>query len=468
MADNKQHLTGEYTLDLFTIAFKKEQFFEILVLHLKYSYLTLEHEKKFWKKAVQLYRLKNKVPSLGLVQVELRKDEKVKDFIVEIKQNDVTDPMPIVDAFQDFIKESMFVEIYESSGELYNRGEEAAAFKVFAKGAEEIHNFSIKDKIFKKVFGDFHQRQSDRILGDDVRHRVPFVIDKLDEISNGGPETGEVVLVMAESGIGKSQWLIHYGVQTARRGEKVALFQIEGTEKQVMDRLDSAWTGALYHDIKGGQMEQSRYKKVSKVIKKVRGEIYVEAFEKFGGVTTTEIRNSVIELKKLYGDDLRLVLIDYLELLELGDGISYGPQNERFRQQKIGRFMKELAMEQNVVVATVTQASSLPSEFKKDPNFVMTREYLSEDKGKIRPFDFFFTLNQTYDEMKAVDPESGEIFSQMRIFADKMREYASGQTFRIVTNFKRARFYDRRKTLDLMVEYEDEDEDDIDDIIDNG
>jgi len=463
MADN-QHLTGEYILDLFTIAFKKEEFFEILAQHLKYSYLTLEHEKKFWKKANQIYRLKNKVPSLGLIQVELRKDEKVKDFIVEIKDNEVSDPMSVIDAFQDFIKESMFVEIYESSGELYNRGDEKEAFKVFAKGAEEIHNFSIKDKIFKKVFAGFNERNSERILGDDVRHKVPFVIDRLDEFSNGGPETGEVVLMMAESGIGKSQWLIHWAVQTARRGDKVALFQIEGTERQVMDRLDSAWTGALYHDIKGGKMEQSRYKKVGQIIKKVRGEIYVEAFEKFGGVTTIEIRNSVIELKKLYGDDLRLVLIDYLELLEIGDGISYGPQNERFRQQKIGRFMKELAMEQNVVVGTVTQASNLPSELKKDPNFVMTREFLSEDKGKIRPFDFFFTMNQTYDEMKAVDEESGEVFSQLRIFADKMREYSSGQITRIVTNFKRSRFYDRRKTLDLMVEYED----DIDEIIDNG
>jgi len=190
----------------------------------------------------------------------------------------------------------------------------------------------------------------------------------------------------------------------------------------------------------------------------VRGEIFVEAFERFGGTTLTAVRNSVIELKKLHGDELKLVLIDYFELLEIGDGYNYGPRDERFRQGKIGKFMKELAMEQNVVVATVTQASSLPSELKKDPNFVMTREYLSEDKGKIRPFDFHFTLNQTYDEMKFWDVDSEQKTPLLRIFLDKMRDYGSGQTIKIVTNFSRSRFYDRKRTLNLVPDFDQDDQ----------
>lgn len=452
----QQYLTKDYIIDLFTIAFEKEEYFEIVNKYLKYSYLTLEHEKKFWQKANQIYRLKSKVPSLGVVQVELRKEEKVKDFITEIKFNQVDDKMAVIDSFQGFIKESMFVEIYEQAGELYNRGKENDAFKVFTKGAEEVHNFSIKDKIFKKVFKDFNERQNDRILDQKEFGKVPFCIDKLDEYTRGGAETGETVLIMGESGIGKSQMLIHYAINTARRGDFVAHFQVEGTERQVMDRMDSAWTGTLYHDLKLGKIEDKRFKKLGNVLKKVRGEVFVEAFERFGGVFVNDIRNSVIELKKLYGDKLKLVTIDYLELLSLSDGISYGPGDERHKQQKIGRFMKELAMEQDVVVATVTQAANLPSELKKDPNFVMTREYLSEDKGKTKPFDYFFTLNQTYDEMKAVNELTEELEPRMRIYTDKMREYLAGHTIPIVTNYKRARFYDRQATLNYLADFEDE------------
>ena len=48
---------------------------------------------------------------------------------------------------------------------------------------------------------------------------------------------------------------------------------------------------------------------------------------------------------------------------------------------------------------------------------LITRAQLSEDKGKIRPFDIFVTINQTRDEAK------DEI---MRLHTDKLRDYKNG------------------------------------------
>lgn len=457
MADKIEELTSEYVLELLHTAFYQENFFQVLALHLQYNFLVTEQEKKLWKKALQLYHLNNKVPSLGVIQVELRKDEKVKDLIVQIKALEDIDHMQVIDSFEEFIKENRYVEIFEKSGELYNKGEQKAAYDIFIEGAERIGNFTIKDKIYNKVFANFTERNNERILAvDDIDKKTPFGIDKLDEACLGGPEAGDTVLLMAESGIGKSQFLYHYGITTARRGGDVAIYQIEGTEKQVMDRLDSAWTGTLYHEMKTGQINDEKYKKLKVISQRIRGEIFVEAFEKFGGVTFFEIRKSAITLKKM-NPNLKLILIDYLELMEVGDGIQYGPSTERHKQQKLGRLLKELAMELKVVVATVTQASNLPSELKKDPTFVMTREYLAEDKGKIRPFDYFFTLNQSYDEMKLRDKNNVRT-PIIRIYTDKIREHASGLVVKIVTNFSRARFYDKKKTLAMVVDY-DEDED---------
>jgi hypothetical protein len=105
-------------------------------------------------------------------------------------------------------------------------------------------------------------------------------------------------------------------------------------------------------------------------------------------------------------------------------------------------------MEFKCVVHTATQATSIPKEVKDDPENLLTRYNLSEDKGKIQPFDIFFTINQTSDE------KEDEV---MRIYADKLREYKSGQVFTIANNFSRARFYDRKRTLALP--YQDEDDD---------
>ena len=142
-------------------------------------------------------------------------------------------------------------------------------------------------------------------------------------------------------------------------------------------------------------------------------------------------------MEKLYGK-IDVIIIDYLELLEVGDGHVYTPGEERFRQAKLAKGMKMLAMEFNAVVHTATQANNIPDENKQDPEFVITRSNLSEDKGKIRPFDIFITINQTRDEAKE---------EVMRLHTDKLRDYKNGNPIRICNNFAYARFYDRKRTL---------------------
>jgi hypothetical protein len=450
---NKETLTEDFILELFNTAFKKDDVFELILEHLKFSYLSHEYEKKFWKQCVTDYTLNKKIPSIGVLQSEFRKENEVRNFIADIKKSETKDIADLIEKFQTYIKESKFVEVYESAAEYYNRNEFNSAFKIFSEGSDYISNFSIKDKTFSKVFEGFEERQIKR-RSQERKSKIPFFIDKIDEFTKGGAEAGEIVLAMAESGIGKTQWLYHWAISAARYGKKVLLIQIEGTERQAQDRLDSAWTGILYHDIKLGNFgkskdDEEKERKLKNILKKIPGEIYIEASEKYGSINDLDLRNLIKDAKKLYGD-IDLVLVDYLELMSVVGEDKYGPAFERHRQQKIGRAMKEIAMEEMLVLGTVTQASNLTSELKKNPNFVMTREYLSEDKGKIRPFDFFFTFNQTYDEMKYRD-ETGILRPIIRIYIDKARDYWSGQTITIVTSFKNSRFYDRKNTINLVL-----------------
>lgn len=449
----KNKLPNNFILELFKAAFKDSVIFEILVKYLKYSFLTYDYEKEFWKKSQQLFYLKNRPPSLGIVQAELRKRENVKDFICDIRKSDDVNKKDLIIYFEKYIKESKYVEIFENSAQLYNRGEEDKAIKEFQKGSEEIQNFSLQDKIYDKLFDGFEIRMLDRKNPEKHNDKVPLFIDKLDELSYGGPERGDIVLGLGESGTGKSQFLIHYAVRTAVSGGNTLFVQIEGTRKQVLNRMDAAWSGMLYNDVKFGNFkgdERKQIKKLKIALSKMKGEIYIEAAEKFGSYTISDLRNSIREAKKIYGD-IKLCCVDYFELLELNDGITYSPSMERHRQQKLGQQLKQIAMEENLVLATVTQASNLPYELKNDPSFVMTREYLSEDKGKIRPFDFHYTFNQTFDEKKHKN-EKNEYASIIRIHVDKAREYASGQTVPIVTNFSRSRFYDKNRTIDYYIE----------------
>ena len=443
-------LATNFVVELIAAALERRTVFEIVKQYLKFSYLQEETEKKLWQWVTKRYDLTGKVPTIGQIQQQFVDDEQVLEELEEIGDVEIDDNGGyelIIDSFEKFIKKMKFLEVNDKIAETYNRGNKEGAWELFVKSAEDFSKFSIQDAKFETVFGDFAERQAKRKSEDwNFRYKIPTGIDELDYRlggESGGPETGECVLWLGDSGAGKSQCLTSMGISAARQGFRVAHFQLEGTKEQCLNRYDAAWTGTLYQDVKLGNITAKKMEVTKRIIKKLRKtDIIVSSEETFNAKTLVDIRRELKEMEKKYGK-IDVIIIDYLELLELGDGHNYTPGEERFRQAKLAKGMKMLAMEFNAVVHTATQSSNIPEELKNDPEFVITRAQLSEDKGKIRPFDIFVTINQTRDEAKE------EI---MRLHTDKLRDYKNGEPIHIANNFSYARFYDRKRTMELNMD----------------
>lgn len=449
MANSNDTLAPNFVTELLAISLNKRTIFDMVRQYMKFSYFQVESEKKLWQWVTARYDRTGRIPTLGQIQQQFAEDEAVLEKVEEISDVEVDDEnvgneAVILDTFERFIKKMKFLEANDKITDLYNQGKKDQAWAMFVKYAEEFSQFSIQDAKFETVFGDFAQRQAQRKSEDyNKRFKIPTGIDEIDYRlggENGGPETGECVLWLGDSGAGKSQVLVHCGVTAARQGHRVAHFQLEGTKEQCLNRYDAAWTGTLYSDVKLGNIPAKKMEVSKRIVKKLkRSDIYVSSEETFNAKTLVDVRRELKEMEKMYGK-IDVIIIDYLELLEVGDGHNYSPGEERFRQAKLAKGMKMLAMEFNAVVHTATQSSNIPEECKNDPEFVITRAQLSEDKGKIRPFDIFITINQTRDEMKE------EI---MRLHTDKLRDYKNGDPIRIANNFSYARFYDRKRTFEL-------------------
>lgn len=447
-------LTSNFVTELFAAALEKRTVFDIVRQYLKFSYLQIESEKKLWQWVTNRYDKTGKVPTIGQIQQHFSDDEGILEKLEEIGDIEIDEKGGyelVVESFEKYIKKMKFLEANDKIADVYNRGEKDKAWDLFVKYAEDFSKFSIQDAKFETVFGDFVERQAKRKSEDwKYRFKVPTLIDEIDYRlggENGGPETGECVLWLGDSGAGKSQVLVHVGVSAARQGFRVAHFQLEGTREQCLNRYDAAWTGTLYQDVKLGNITSKKMEVSKRIIKKLRKtDIIVSSEETFNAKTLPDIRREVKEMEKKYGK-IDIIIIDYLELLEVGDEHNYTPGEERFRQAKLAKGMKMLAMEFNAVVHTATQSSNIPEEQKNDPEFVITRAQLSEDKGKLRPVDIFITINQTRDEAK------DEI---MRLHTDKLRDYKNGNPILIANNFSYARFYDRKRTMELNMEYDNE------------
>ena len=442
-------LASNFVTELLAIALSKRTIFDIVRQYMKFSYFQIESEKKLWQWVTNRYDKTGRIPTIGQIQQQFSEDESVLEKVaeisdVEIDEENVGSEAVILDTFERFIKKMKFLEAYDKITDYYNQGKKDQAWDMFVKYADEFSKFSIQDAKFETVFGDFAKRQAQRQSEDyNFRFKIPTGIDEVDYRlggETGGPETGECVLWLGDSGAGKSQVLVHCGVSAARQGHRVAHFQLEGTKEQCLNRYDAAWTGTLYSEVKLGNIPAKKMEVSKRIINKLkRSDIIVSSEETFNAKTLVDVRRELKEMEKSYGK-IDVIIIDYLELLEVGDGHNYSPSEERFRQAKLAKGMKMLAMEFNAVVHTATQSSNIPEECKNDPEFVITRAQLSEDKGKIRPFDIFITINQTRDEMKE------EI---MRLHTDKLRDYKNGDPIHICNNFAYARFYDRKRTMEM-------------------
>ena len=442
----KDRLSSELITELFYASLHKRYVFDILKQYLKFSYLQVEAEKKLWKHIVDRQSRTGRVPTVGQLQQTFIDDEAVLALIENVRDVEIADEdIPsLIKSLETYIRQMKFLEANDKIADAYNDGKKEKAYNILINAAEEISHFSIQDVKYDRVFSDFQKRQLERRSTDwNYRYKIPTCIDELDFLlggQNGGPETGEAWLWMGISGAGKSQCLVHLGISAARQGYRVVHFQLEGTREQALARYDSAWLGGVYQDVKVGNISDTKMKMAQRVVAKLgKSDITVVAVEEFGGMTVPEMRKELKEIERIYGK-VDVILWDYLELAELGDGHSYSMNEERFRQMKLAQQAKMLAMEFNAVVHVATQANGIAPELLNDPDYVITRYNLAEAKGKVNPMDGFVTMNFTSDERK------DEI---MRLYLDKAREHKAGDIIHICNNMMYSRFYDRKRTLEM-------------------
>lgn len=435
-------LTAEFVSELFYCSVQNKSILEICLNYVKENYLPLEEQKLFFEELKHQYKANFKI-SFGTLVQEFRKNHDMISYISEVKSLNIDEPEAVLDKLEKFIKQSMFIELYNTTHDTYskpNKGAKEEAYNYFAKGAETMSKFSLKTESLVTVLGDFQVRNSDRVIksATNIVDKIPFGIDELDVATKGGPEVGELVLWLADSKGGKSIALIHCGINAMRRGFGVLHIQAEGTMLEIADRYDSAWTGTTYYDVKSGDLTEDKFEAHKKIVDNIgKADIHIDCSEKFNAKNMVDIRRTLIELKKKV--DIKAVVIDYVDLIN-PDGGTYALSDERHRQQKTVRAMKDLAVEQKVVIYTATQASSMSKESLDDPSFVISRENLAEDKGKVRPVDMLLTINRTPDERKS---------KIARIFVEALRGHDSGQIIVIAQALKRMRFYDRNRTIKL-------------------
>ncbi|MBF6237801.1 replicative DNA helicase [Nocardia otitidiscaviarum] len=225
---------------------------------------------------------------------------------------------------------------------------------------------------------------------------VPTGFTELDEVTNG-LHPGQMIIVAARPGVGKSTLGMDFMRSCSiRHGLASVIFSLEMSRTEIVMRLLSAEAKIKLGDMRSGRMSDDDWAKLARRMSEIsESPLFVDDSP---NLTMMEIRAKARRLKQRH--DLRLVVVDYLQLMTSGKKVES-------RQQEVSEFsrsLKLLAKELEVPVVAISQLNRGPEQrTDKRPMVSDLRESGSLEQDA----DMVILLHRP-DAFERDDPRGGE------------------------------------------------------------
>ena len=161
----------------------------------------------------------------------------------------------------------------------------------------------------------------------------------------------ELILIAARPAMGKTAFALNIATNAVLRANvPVAVFSLEMSKEQLVNRILSSESMVDSNKIRTGKLEEDDWTKLAEAIGPLsEGEMYIDDTP---GINIMEIRAKCRKLK--IEKNIGLVVIDYLQLIQ-GSGKRNGSREQEISE--ISRSLKILAKELNVPVIALSQLS---------------------------------------------------------------------------------------------------------------
>ncbi len=354
------------------------EFFEKSFEVLKEEYFTSEAHKTVWLEIRKLFNKYSAPPTYDTLKTEISQypegelKESTINVLLDIETKVNRQEIEYAkDKSLEFCKNQSMKGAILQSVELLKEGK----FEEIQKTIEDSLKISTEQDLGSDYFDSFKSRQQVH-----ARACIPTGFPLLDQnnVLDGGLAHGELGVVMAPTGGGKSFFLVNLGYGALAAGKNVIHYSFELSETHVGNRYDSRITGIPTKELRGRMAEAE-----NELTRFNGGQLFIKEYPpKVATINTIKFHMGRL-LSNGFNPDL--IIIDYGDLMKSRRGYD----QKRFELESIFEDLRALSMEMKLPIWTATQSNR--DGFNDD---IITIDKVGEAINKAMVVDFFGTFSQ--------------------------------------------------------------------------
>jgi replicative DNA helicase len=187
-------------------------------------------------------------------------------------------------------------------------------------------------------------QKSDELTG------VTTGFDELDKITSGW-QPSDLIILAARPGMGKTALALSLARNAALSKRPVAVFSLEMSKMQLVQRLIAMEAEINSKKIRNGQLDDYEWKKLHEAVERMMNiEIYIDDTP---AINIFELRAKCRRMKQNH--NIQMVVVDYLQLMSSAPNQSRGNREQEI--SSISRALKSMAKELNIPVIALSQLS---------------------------------------------------------------------------------------------------------------
>ena len=327
-------------LDVIENNYFENKYFKIIIQMVKEYYLKYDHTPSF--------ETLEQITKSELQQATASKI--VLDTIKKIKDAPIDGVGFVQEKALKFCKQQELQKVMGKAQKIIDGGE-FENYDTLEEMVKTALQVGAKDTSMLDVFSNL-----DQVLEDDYRHPIPMGIHGIDRLLKGGLAKGEIGVILAPTGVGKSTILTKISNYAFNLGFNVLQVFFEDNPKVIQRKHFTLWTKVHPDDLSEKKEEVTT--KVKEIHDTMTNKLILKKLPS-DTLTMLQIKN---QIRKMVSDGIKLdmVVLDYIDCVvpdkNLGD--------EWKSEGSVMRAFEAMCHEMNLVGWTATQGnrSSISSE----------------------------------------------------------------------------------------------------------